>query len=101
MENSSPHKLFKDKILCNVGYCPLSNLQATGVPDQLAITQEMASLKIKIDDLQKTLQIQISEKGNEITSLITELPETLKKCITDNFTIQGIVPLNYNEMFKV
>jgi len=91
-------QLFRDRILLGKNYCEDTKLQATGIPDHLSIAHEVKNL---VDCVRRFEDEALPELKNAIISKIEEVPENVKSIIMENFTIEGVVPVNMSDIQRV
>jgi len=89
---------FKDKVLLGQGRCERTNLQATGIPDHLAIAAQIQKLEDKIVCLEDYIRTGLR---SEIISAVESQPLKVKSMLMENFQINGVVPLNISDIERI
>ena len=89
---------FKDKVLLGQGRCESTNLQATGIPDHMAITAQIKKLEDKVERLESYIR---SELRSDIVNAVERQPLKVKSMLMENFQIDGVVPLNVGDIERI
>lgn len=92
------NQFFKDKMLLGQGRCERTNLQATGIPDHLAITAQIRKLEDKIVCLEDYIRTGLR---GEIISAVESQPLKVKSMLLENFQIDGVVPINISDIERI
>ena len=69
---------FKDKVLLGQGRCESTNLQATGIPDHMAITAQIKKLEDKVERLESYIR---SELRSDIVNAVERQPLKVKSML--------------------
>ncbi len=72
------------------GHCPDTNMQATGIPESLAIAEQVALSRQELNSHCESLKVVIRD---EVLVAIHSVPEDVKKTIMDNFVVDGVTPI--------
>lgn len=81
---------FKGKVLTGLNHCSRANIHATGVPSHLAIAHQVSLLKRKIGDVEQAL-----------VDKFEDIPKRVKAAILENFTVDGVAPLNAEDVRRI
>ena len=89
---------FKEKVLLGQARCEKTNMVATGIPDHLAIVQEVNDLKTEVRCLKEIISKNTEDICNKILERLDQQPTILKQTIMDNFNVEGVVPITFRDI---
>ena len=89
---------FKEKVLIGQGRCEKTNMVATGIPDHLAIVQEVTDLKTQVSCLTEMLSKHTVDICNFVSEKLKQQPAILKQTMMDNFNIEGVAPITFRDI---
>jgi len=81
--------LMQGKILLYRNFCPVTKMQATGIPEHFKIAEEVNSLKEKVDEIEQCRK----RDHSQVLCTVDEMPSKLSKHILDNFQVNGAIPI--------
>jgi hypothetical protein len=89
---------FEDKILTGYYNCEDSDMQATGIPHHLIIQSQIIELQNRVAQLEERVLNDSKERGEKILEKLDKLPLAVKDSILSNFVVDGVVPVNMNDI---
>lgn len=89
---------FANRVLLGRNYCNKTCLQATGIPDNLAIAHQVQQL---VGIIQKLEEETLPSFKDDIIEKIHEIPTNVKDLMLENFTIDGVVPINISDIQRI
>lgn len=79
----------QDKVLTGRNFCPITNMQATGIPAHFKIAEEVNSMKARMEELHDY----IKKEYETIREDFKAFPNVLSRHILDNFQVDGVQPV--------
>ena len=91
----------RGKVLIRYGHCEDANMHATGIPSHLAIAHEVHKLSLKVQAMEEANLNNYNELKEILRKEFTDIPNAVKDSILNNFQMNGVVPLNMNDLQRV
>jgi hypothetical protein len=92
---------FKSRVLCGIYDCSDTKMQATGIPRDIIIAHQVASLEEKLKAFEETVDAKYTNHFTDIKNLIADVPLKVKDTLLENFTIDGVAPLSMSDVKRV
>ena len=94
---------FKGRIKCGINNCPYpgddnTQMRATGIPIEVILTMQLQEVKEQQEELKKEYGIQTQMVIEVIRGAMAEQPQILRTMLMENFTIEGVAPLNMGDV---
>lgn len=97
-QNVSFIEYFQPRVIHAVGHSVISNLRATGLPTTIVMKNTIRDHGLKIDELQHKQDQSTQVLQQYLKETFHDLPKKLKEHLLENFTIQGVIPINRNDI---
>jgi hypothetical protein len=95
---NQPIKNLQKNVLLGINQCLDTNMVATGIPDHLAIAHEVQELKKNITRFE---EITLPSMQKFVIEKVDEVPENVKNILLENFSIEGVVPVNMADINRI
>ena len=90
-----------DERSCHYRHCDNPLMMATGIPSHLAIAHELGELKTELRELKESHAHDVQHGVQTLKSIMSELPLKLKETLLENFTVDGVAPVNMADMERL
>lgn len=90
--------LWSDEVICKRGTSNDTNMQATGIPPTLIISQEVDKLMTRVIQLERSSQTNNENLLQYLENLMTRLPASVEERISARFAINGAIQLTREDL---
>ena len=89
---------FKDRVILGEGRCEKTGMMATGIPDNLVVSNKIAKLEEEVKQLSEFMR---NGFKSDVIAEIQKQPEALKKMMLESFTVNGAVPVTVSDFDRL
>lgn len=88
----------RNRILLEFGFCPHTNMTATGIPDHLVIAHQLSCLTDEVKSLKENLRGELETFFSHVDDRLDEMPQKLMTMLMDNFQIDNVAPITSQQV---
>jgi hypothetical protein len=88
----------RGKVLLGQGFCPHTNLTATGIPGHLRQAEEIRELRSTVDSLIEQI---LPGMERRLQGRLESMPDSLKENLLANFRLEGVLPVRLENIERI